>query len=31
MKMNVSMHRVFDWHKIEIEVQEDINLARHAE
>jgi len=29
--MNISMQRIFDWHKLEIEIQEDINIARSAE
>ena len=31
IKMNISIQRVFDWHKIEIEVREDIHIARNLE
>ena len=31
IKMNISIQRVFDWDKIEIEIREDINIARNVE
>lgn len=30
IKMNIAFHRVFDWDKIEIEVKEDVNIAKAA-
>jgi hypothetical protein len=31
IKMNISMHGIFDWNKIELEVKEDVDIARNAE
>ena len=31
IKMNISMHGIFDWDRIELEVKEDIDIARSAE